>query len=169
MFSRLGETDLLLRRNKCRMGHRYIEFLGHKIAEDGRSPVPEYLERLKSFQVPRTLTELQPFIGALLRKCLLLVNLYIPCCERASVELGRSGQKAFEELRTRLVREPVSLAHPKWNKEFYVEPTQAQQGCQPSCHSWTSTPVNCGLSNSFRLHSVLVRRTTRPDSWRRRH
>ena len=48
-------------------------------------------------------------------------------------------------------------------------PTQAQQGWQPSCHSWTRTPVSCDLSNSFRLRSVLVRRTTRRDSWRPGH
>ena len=37
-------------------------------------------------------------------------------------------QKAFEELRTRLVREPVYLAHPKWNKEFYVEADSSSTG-----------------------------------------
>ena len=127
VFSRLGEYGLLLRRDKCRMGHRSIEFLEHKIAEEGRSPVPEYIERLKSFPVPRTLTELQRFIGT--------VNYYRCYIENMSLigqplySLLRKGkvwncdatcQKAFEELRTRLVREPVSLAHPKWNKEFHV-------------------------------------------------
>ena len=37
-------------------------------------------------------------------------------------------QKAFDELRTRLVREPVSLAHPKWNNEFYVEADASSTG-----------------------------------------
>ena len=37
-------------------------------------------------------------------------------------------QKAFEELLSRLVREPVSLAHPKWNKEFYVEADASSTG-----------------------------------------
>ena len=135
VFNRLGESGLLLRRDKCKLGHRSIEFLGHKIAEEGRSPVPEYLERLKSFSVPRTLTELQGFIGT--------ANYYRCYIEDMSLigqplySLLRKGkvwnwdaacQKAFEELRTRLVREPVSLAHPKWNKEFYVEADASSTG-----------------------------------------
>ena len=37
-------------------------------------------------------------------------------------------QTAFEELRARLTNEPVTLAHPSWNSEFYVEADASSVG-----------------------------------------
>ena len=62
VFQRLNEAGLKLRKDKCCLGLRSLEFLGHKISERGRSPVPEYLDRLDTFAVPRSLSELQRFI-----------------------------------------------------------------------------------------------------------
>ena len=63
VLHRLDEAGLQLRQDKCKLGHRSLEFLGHKVSEQGRCPVPEYLDRSKSFPIPKTLTELQRFIG----------------------------------------------------------------------------------------------------------
>ena len=128
VFDRLGKAGLQLRKDKCKLGHRSLEFLGHRVTEEGKSPVPEYLERLKSFPVPRTLTELQRFIGTanyyrcyIERMSEIAHPLYSLLLKSRRWNWDEACQKAFEELRTRLVREPVSLAHPKWNENFYLE------------------------------------------------
>ena len=37
-------------------------------------------------------------------------------------------QQAFDELRSRLIREPVVLAHPNWEHDFYVEADASATG-----------------------------------------
>ena len=87
------------------------------------------------FPEPRSVTELQRFIGA--------VNYYRCYIEGLSkiaeplYNLLRKGKHwswderchaAFDELRTRLIREPVCLSHPDWKGEFHIEADASSTG-----------------------------------------
>ena len=128
VLKHLQVAGLQLRKEKCQFGFSSVEFLGHRISFEGRTPVPEYTQRLRSFPQPKSVAELQRFLGT--------ANYYRCYIENMSgiaeplYRLLKTGQQwnwdgkcqtAFEELRARLTNEPVTLAHPAWNSEFYVE------------------------------------------------
>ena len=46
VFQRLEVAGLQLRKDKCRLAHRGVEFLGHWISENGRSPLASYTRRV---------------------------------------------------------------------------------------------------------------------------
>ena len=112
-----------------------MEFLGHQISAGGRAPIPEYIQKLQTFPQPRTVTELQRFLGT--------TNYYRCCIKDMSgiadplYQLLKRGarwswsngcQRAFEELRTRLSKEPVCLSHPNWRKDFSIKADACSTG-----------------------------------------
>ena len=128
VLKHLKDAGLQLRKEKCHFGFGSVEFLGHRLSSEGRTPVPEYTQRLQSFPQPTCVTELQRFLGT--------ANYYMCYIENMSgiakplYRLLKRGQRrswdeecqtAFEELRARLTNEPVTLTHPVWNSEFFVE------------------------------------------------
>ena len=128
VLKHLQAAGLQLRKEKCQFGFSSVEFLGHRISFEGRTPIPEYTQRLWSFPQPKGVAELQRFLGT--------ANYYRCYIENMSgiaeplYRLLKTGQQwnwneecqtAFQELRARLTNEPVTLAHPAWNSEFYVE------------------------------------------------
>ena len=94
---------------------------------EGRSPVPEYLQRLTSFSfpVPRARRELPRCIGATRRTCVSLS----PVAKWQSVELERSRRYA----------NPCPSLPLKGVKSAIWRQAQAQQGWQQAC-SWLPYP-----------------------------
>ena len=134
-FQRLDAAGLQLRKDKCELGYREVEFLGHRISSTGRSPTPDYVHKLENFPHPTTVMELQRFLGT--------VNYYRCYMKDLSgiaeplYALLRKGKcwrwderccEAFELLRSQLVKEHVSLAYPDWRAEFYVEADASNRG-----------------------------------------
>ena len=128
VFKALETAGLQLRIDKCKLGVNSVEFLGHRISFEGRSPVREYARKLQNFPQPKCVAALQRFIG--------VVNYYRCYIQNMSgiteplfglLKKGRRWdwdsrcQLAFETLRTHLTTEPVILSHPDWNCEFYIE------------------------------------------------
>ena len=54
------KSGIQLRRDKCKFG---CEFLGHRISGEGRTPTQSYTERIGRFPVPKSVAELQRFLG----------------------------------------------------------------------------------------------------------
>ena len=128
VFQRLEFAGLQLRKDKCRLAYRGVEFLGHWISEEGRSPLTGYAKRVHSFSRPNNVKELQRYLG--------MANYYRCYIRNFSMvaeplyTLTRTGQKwywdeqcerAFDELRNRLLKEPVMLTYPCWEREFHIE------------------------------------------------
>ena len=77
ILKRFQHYGVVINPSKCRIGVAELEFLGHKVSQDGIQPLPERVEALQHFPVPRTKTKLREFLG--------LVNFYhrfIPNCAR---------------------------------------------------------------------------------------
>ena len=135
VFKRLNVAGLQLRRDKCRIGYSSVEFLGHRISFEGRAPVSGYIQKLQSFPQPKSVAELQRFLGT--------ANYYRCYIEDMSgvaeplYQLLKWGvqwswdercQRAFDELRMRLTKEPVCLLHPNWRGELYIEADASSTG-----------------------------------------
>jgi hypothetical protein len=60
---RLQENGLVINREKCVFGLPEVEFLGHKVAGGGVSPLPEWVAAIRRFPWPGTIKELQAFLG----------------------------------------------------------------------------------------------------------
>ena len=63
VFSRLIEAGILLKPSKCQFAVQQVEYLGHIVSSQGLSPDPRKIEKLKTFPVPKNLTELRSFLG----------------------------------------------------------------------------------------------------------
>ena len=63
IFTRLEHFGLKMKREKCDFFKKHIQYLGHLIAEDGFTPLPEKLESIRNMPRPKTLKEVKQFLG----------------------------------------------------------------------------------------------------------
>ena len=63
IFNRLERFGLKMKWKKCDFFKRHIQYLGHLIAEDGFTPVPEKLESIGNMPRPKTPKEVKQFLG----------------------------------------------------------------------------------------------------------
>ena len=143
VFQRLEAAGLQLRRGKCKVGYTSMEFLGHRISNTGRSPVPDYIRKLENFPYPVTVAELQRFLGTVnYYRCYLKDLSKIAEPLYALLKKGKAWQwneacrEAFDQLRTQLVKEHVSLSHPNWQGEFYIEADASTKGIGAKLSQW---------------------------------
>lgn len=59
----LKDNDILLNREKCIFKVKKVNFLGHELTSDGVKPLKRYIESIANFRPPRTVEELQSFLG----------------------------------------------------------------------------------------------------------
>ena len=59
----LRENGLVCRPDKCKYGARTIDFLGHAVTPDGVRPSPSKVSAVANFPRPKTIKELQRFLG----------------------------------------------------------------------------------------------------------
>ena len=63
IFDRLDHFGLKMKREKCDFFKKHIQYLGHLIAEDGFTPLPEKLESIRNMPRPKTAKEVKQFLG----------------------------------------------------------------------------------------------------------
>lgn len=59
----LRENNVLLNKDKCIYKTEKIHFLGHELSPDGVKPLTKYLDSISQFRIPKTVEELQSFLG----------------------------------------------------------------------------------------------------------
>lgn len=59
----LRENQVLLNEKKCIFNTKRIQFLGHELSADGVKPQDKYIDGIKSFSEPKTVDEVQSFLG----------------------------------------------------------------------------------------------------------
>ena len=137
IFQLLEVAGLRLRKDKCGLAYRGVEFLGHFISENGRSPLASYTRRVQSFPRPNCVKELQRYLG--------MANYYRCYIKNFSVvaeplsALTRTGCKwhwdeqcvrAFDDLRHRLLKEPSYSLILVGNRSFTLKQTLATPGSE---------------------------------------
>ena len=127
-FTALQKANIQLRQDKCSFAVRSGHFVGHIISGEGRRPAPRNVEKIVNAPRPSNRQELQRFLG--------LINFYREYIEgmahvaeplyrltRKEVkwEWNSSSEDAFQDLKDKLVKYPVLLAFPDWQREFYLQ------------------------------------------------
>lgn len=116
----LRKNRLFAKKSKCEIGVREVEYLGHMVSEGCVKPVHDKLEAIRKWPLPKTVTEVQSFLG--------LANYYRRFIKNfakiagpltqlthkdRTFEMDDAAINAFEELKERLVNAPVlRLARP---------------------------------------------------------
>jgi hypothetical protein len=65
MFNRLRVANLTANVEKCEIGKSSIKFLGHTVSAAGISPLPERVATIAAHPRPRTIRDLQNFVGVI--------------------------------------------------------------------------------------------------------
>ena len=118
-FGLLRDNGLVCRPDKCVLGVKEVEFLGHIVSEDGVRPNPAKVEAVKRFPTPKTIKNVQEFLG--------LINFYGRFVPQAAAHLaplhnamaGKPQElswsddcdRAFEAAKTALVN-ATTLSYP---------------------------------------------------------
>ena len=63
LFERLSEYNIKINLIKCQFGKNSIDFLGHRVTEEGITPLPEKVSAVADFPLPQTYRQLRKFIG----------------------------------------------------------------------------------------------------------
>ncbi|KAL7844548.1 hypothetical protein SRHO_G00230870 [Serrasalmus rhombeus] len=121
LFERLTEHGLIINPAKCEFGLSTIDFLGHRVTQDGVVPLPSKVEAITTFPRPVTVRALQEFLG--------MVNFYHRFFPRAAqtmrplyealkggkpkhtVDWSPDRDKAFVDAKAALAKAAM-LAHP---------------------------------------------------------
>ncbi|GFN78116.1 Pol polyprotein [Plakobranchus ocellatus] len=61
--SRLQDSGLLIKLEKCLFGQRFLDFLGHQVSQYGSIPLPSKVKAITDFPKPSTVKGLQEFLG----------------------------------------------------------------------------------------------------------
>lgn len=59
----LKQNNVLLNENKCIYKVPKVSFLGHELTPEGARPLDKYIKSIENFRVPKTIEELQSFLG----------------------------------------------------------------------------------------------------------
>ena len=121
------DANMQLKRSKCKFGYDKLDFLGHSINADGRTPMLANVETILTFPAPTNKKELQRFLGmANFYRC------YIPNMAESAAPLytltgsstpfawNEEAQKSFEDVKMKLA-DPQLLAYVQWDNIFFLE------------------------------------------------
>ena len=126
VLARFREHGLKLKPGKCELFKKRVEFLGHTVSKEGVEVADKFIEVVKEWPVPSCKKEVQKFLG--------FINYhrsFIPKLSEMAVPLyeltgkkefvwGPEQQKAFEELRSCLVKPPI-LCFPNHTDTFVLD------------------------------------------------
>ena len=134
VFDRIRQAGLKLNARKCQLGCQQIKYLGHVVTGRHVRPDPAKVEAVQLLAAPRTLKQLQSFLG--------LVGYYrrfIPAFAEKAAPLYKllpkgapykwndEQQKAFETLKEALQGD-VMLHYPDMNKHFILKTDASTTG-----------------------------------------
>ena len=146
VFQCLREAGFKMRVSKCDFMKSEIKYLGRVVSADGIKPDPKAVTKLKEWDIPRTKTELQSFLG--------FANYYrdfIPWHAKLVAPLqaitggassflwGEEQQRAFNSIKVALM-EATALAQPDTEGEFVLDTDASGVAISGILHQWQGPP-----------------------------
>ena len=133
VMSRLQDAQLTLRLSKCTFFKNSVKFLGHIISSEGLKPQPEKVDAINAITLPKTVKELQSFLGMTnyYRKFIRnYADIATPLSKltggkikeqksRRNIQWNKEAEEAFEKLKAYL-SEKITLKFPDFAKPFYL-------------------------------------------------
>ena len=127
VFPQIQEAQLKLKPTKCHLFRREVKFLGHRVSRQGTAVDPEKTSAIGEWPVPTCVSDVRTFLGicGYYRRYVegfatIAAPLHQLTRQREVFAWTPAQQKAFEELKTRLVSAPV-LAMPSDQGQFVLD------------------------------------------------
>ena len=134
VLDRLRTYRLKLKPEKCQFLRKEVNYLGHRITEDGVKPDPQKVTAIESYPTPTSVKELKTFCGMIS-----YYRRFIPNCSRIASPLHKLLKKdvkfewkaeqehAFQHLKAKLISQPI-LQYPDFYKEFVLTTDASNTG-----------------------------------------
>ena len=126
VLSRFAKVNLRAGMSKCHFAQRTVHYLGHVVSEHGIEPDEAHVEEIKKWEHPTDVHGVRSFVSmcSYYRDFILhFADIAEPlnALTRKTVpwHWGETEQKAFDELKLRLIRSPV-LAFPQFDRPFIL-------------------------------------------------
>ncbi|GFS48004.1 retrovirus-related Pol polyprotein from transposon 17.6 [Trichonephila clavipes] len=130
VFDRLRSAKLHIKPSKCQFAQAYVKYLGHLVGQGLRTPRELKVQVIKDFPIPTNKTQVRAFLrlSGYYRRYIPefsviaapLTDLLKGRNRKSTVDWNSSCQNAFEELKTRLSKNPV-LYSPDFTKPFVIQ------------------------------------------------
>ncbi len=127
VFERFRKNGLKLKPSKCKFALAQVNYLGHVVSGEGICPDPAKIEAVKSWPTPRSVKEVQSFIGlaSYYRKFVkdfahTAAPLHKLCSPKVKFQWSPAAQIAFETLKQHLISHPL-LIYPDFTKPFRLD------------------------------------------------
>ncbi|GFX19925.1 retrovirus-related Pol polyprotein from transposon 297 [Trichonephila clavipes] len=132
VFDRLRSAKLHIKPSKCQFAQAYVKYLGHLVGQGLRTPGELKVQVIKDFPFPTNKTQVRAFLGlsGYYRRYIPEFSLSVIAApltdllkgrnRKSTVDWNSSCQNAFEELKTRLSKNPV-LYIPDFTKPFIIQ------------------------------------------------
>ena len=126
VFVKLRDAGLKLHPQKCSFAQREINYLGHKVSNEGIAPDKSKIDAITQYPVPRKLKDLRAFLGlsGYYRKFVqnyakIAAPLYALTKKNFEFVWSKECDSAFEHLKSALTSPPI-LAYPDYDRPFRV-------------------------------------------------
>ncbi|GFY01997.1 retrovirus-related Pol polyprotein from transposon 17.6 [Trichonephila clavipes] len=130
VFDRLRSAKLHIKPSKCQFAQAYVKYLVHLVGQVLRTPGELKVQVIKDFPIPTNKMQVKAFLGlsGYYRRyipefsviAVPLTDLLKGRNRKSTVDWNSSCQNAFEELKTRLSKNPV-LYSPDFTKPFIIQ------------------------------------------------
>lgn len=129
VFSQIGAAGLRLNARKCHLAWDHVVFLGHVISAEGLHPDTKNTDKVRTWPVPQSATEVRAFLGLCshYRRFVKSFAQGVPPSVTSQERMypfqwTADCQEAFKFLRVALCVEPI-VSHPDFTKRSFCIPT----------------------------------------------
>ena len=151
VFQCLREAGFKMRVSKCDFMKSEIKYLGRVVSADGIQPDPKAVTKLRDWDIPRTKTELQSFLGFanyyrdfIPWHAKLVAPLHAMTGTGSSFLWGEEQQRAFNGIKVALM-EATALAQSDTEGEFVLDTDASGVAISGILHQWQGPQIttNC--------------------------
>eukprot|EP00116_Pleurobrachia_bachei_P004295 sb/3464557/ len=139
VLARLSFGGLKISPSKTQLFRKQVKFLGHIMNKNGISIDPARVDAIKKLQLPKSVKELQKFLGAVNYNRSFIKDyskiatpLYDMLQKKRKFEWNPTSTKAFEDLKNALGQTPVlvipNYQHPDQNYELTIDSSKIGHG-----------------------------------------
>ena len=146
VFECLREAGFKMRVAKCDFMKSEIKYMGRVVSAEGMKPDPKTVAKLRDWDIPRSKTEMQSFLGfaTCYREFIPWLAKFVAPLHtingvKATFRWGSEQQQAFNEIKMALI-EATALAKPDSEGEIVLHTDASAVAISGILHQWQGPP-----------------------------